>query len=59
MSTSAQYIAIVEFLHKVEKMRYFQKEYFSSRDKYDLMSAKRLEREIDALIPELKEAYNV
>lgn len=34
----------------VEKMRYFQKEYISTRDKYTLFECKRLEREVDNLL---------
>ena len=45
-----------QFAREVEKMRYFQKEYFRTRDKYDLMDAKRMERNVDALLDQLKNA---
>ena len=36
-----------EFFHKVERMRFKQKEYFRTRSSSALTDSKRLEREID------------
>lgn len=45
-----------QLAREVEKMRYFQKEYIRTRDKYDLMDAKRMERNVDSLLDQLKNA---
>lgn len=45
-----------QLAREVEKMRYFQKEYIRTRDKYDLMDAKRMERNVDAILDQLKNA---
>lgn len=45
-----------QLAREVAKMRYFQKEYLRNRDKYDLMDAKRMERNVDALLDQLKSA---
>lgn len=36
-----------EFIAKVAEMRRLQKEYFRSRDKYNLMEAKKAESDVD------------
>ena len=37
-----------EFIQKVAAMRRAQRDYFKSRDRYNLREAKRLEAEVDA-----------
>lgn len=41
-----------QFARDVLRMRWMQRAYFQSRDRYDLMDAKRCEKNIDAKIDE-------
>ena len=47
----------LQLIRVVEKMRYFQREYIANHDRFDLMDAKRMERECDALIVKLRQKY--
>lgn len=42
-----------QFLDAVRRMRWHQKEYFKTRDKYDLLDAKRFEGIVDNLLEEI------
>ena len=41
-----------QFARDVLRMRWMQRAYFQSRDRYDLMDAKRCEKNVDAKIDE-------
>lgn len=45
---------LIDFAKNVDKMRWFQKEYFRTRDHYDLLDAKRMEKIVDGLLEQLK-----
>lgn len=44
-----------EFEKLVYKMRKYQRDYFKSRDNYDLQMAKKLEREVDECLKNINE----
>lgn len=45
---------LIDFAKNVDKMRWYQKEYFKTRDHYDLLDAKRMEKTVDGLLDQLK-----
>lgn len=50
----ADNLKVRDFLLAVEKMRWYQRDYFQTRDKSTLIRCKELERQVDALVDELK-----
>lgn len=47
---------LIDFAKNVDKMRWHQREYFRTRDHYDLLDAKRMEKTVDGLLEQLKNA---
>jgi hypothetical protein len=45
----------LQFFDTVREMRHWQKEYFRSRSKQDLETAKQLEKKVDQMIIELSD----
>ena len=45
---------LIDFAKNVDKMRWHQREYFRTRDHYDLLDAKRMEKTVDGLLDQLK-----
>jgi hypothetical protein len=45
---------LIDFANNVDKMRWYQKEYIKTRDHYDLLDAKRMEKTVDGLLEQLK-----
>lgn len=49
-------IKLRDLARLTEKMRWHQREYIRTRDRYDLLDAKRMEKVVDALLEQLKQA---
>lgn len=45
---------LINFAKNVDKMRWYQREYIKTRDHYDLLDAKRMEKTVDGLLEQLK-----
>lgn len=41
--------ALQDYVSEVRQMRYHQRRYFESRDKYDLIDSKRHEKQVDVM----------
>ena len=47
-------LKVRDFLLAVEKMRWYQRDYIQTRNKTTLIRCKDLERQVDALVDDLK-----
>lgn len=50
----ADNLEVKNFLLAVEKMRWYQRDYFQTRNKTTLIRCKELEREVDYYVEQLK-----